>query len=186
LIPVAFGDRWEPSIVPFQILCLAGVFKVLIEYSGSAIQALGKIWGQVGRQVIHTGLVVVFVAGFSPFGLPGAAFGFLLSKFVMYLLMQALLIEHTELKVGMLVESLLPGLLCGVAVGLVVVATRTLAVDFAPALSMWQRLIVETMAGALAYLAFIKFNRFRAVRRLVRDTADDLAPPFARVARLLA
>ncbi len=186
LIPVAFGDRWEPTIVPFQILCVAGIFKVLTEYAGSAIQAIGKVWGQVGRQLVHAALVVVLVAGFSRFGLPGAAFGFLLAMVVMYLMMQSLLTRLTPVTVKMAFESELPGLVCGIAVGLVVWGTRSLALDFAPAAAQWVRLIAEATAGSLAYLAFIKFNRFRAVRRLVRDTATDLAPPFARVARLLA
>jgi hypothetical protein len=38
----------------------------------------------------------------------------------------------------------------------------------------------------LAYLAFLKFNRFRDVRRLLRDTASDLTPRLGRVVRFVA
>jgi hypothetical protein len=172
--------------VPFQILCIAGIFQVLTEYAGSAIQAMGKIWGQVARQIVHAILVVVLVAGFSTLGLPGAAFGFLAAMAVMYLLIQGLLMQLTSITFRMVVESEVPGVLCGAVVGVVVWGTRWLGVNYTPWATSWQRLITEVVLGGVAYLAFIKFNRFRAVRRLVRDTAADLAPPFARVARLLA
>lgn len=186
LIPVAYGPRWEPAIVPFQILCIAATFKVLTEYAGSAAQAMGKIWGQVGRQVIHATLVVIFVATFSSFGLPGAAFGVLLASIGMYVLMQGLMMQLAGITPRMLLEPQLPGLLCGLAVALVVLVARTLMSAYTPAFAQWERLIIEVAAGGLTYVGFLKFNRFRAVRRLVRDTAADLAPPFGRVVRLLA
>ena len=186
LIPVAYGQRWEPTVVPFQILCVAGMFKVLNEYAGSAVQAMGKIWGQVGRQLIHATLIVVFVAALSPGGLAGAAIGVLLASIFMYLLMQGLLMQLTSINARTILESLFPGVLCGVVVATAVFGIRMLALQYAPGAAQWERLIVEVVTGGVAYLGFIKFNRFREVRQLVRDTAADLAPPFGSVVRLLA
>ncbi|HUE87976.1 MAG TPA: lipopolysaccharide biosynthesis protein, partial [Vicinamibacterales bacterium] len=185
LIPVAYGPRWESTIVPFQILCIAGTFKIITEYAGSAVQAMGKIWGQVGRQVVYAGLIVGFVISFSRWGLPGVAFGVLLATFVMYLLMQGLLMQLTSITAWNIVESQLPGVLCGILVGLAVLTARWLTVGHA-SWAQWERLVIEMAAGGLTYISFIKFNRFRAVRRLVRDAANDLAPPIGRVVRLLA
>jgi PST family polysaccharide transporter len=186
LIPVMYGARWAPTILPFQILCISGILKVLTEYAGSAIQAMGKIWGQVARQVIQVVLIVVFVAIFSPWGLPGAAFGVLLATLGMHVLMQTLLMKLTSITPKMILESQLPGLLCGIAVSFTMWSARWVAIGYAPSFTQWQRLIIEASAGTLSYLVFMKFNRFPAVRRLVQDTAADLAPPLNRVVRLLA
>jgi PST family polysaccharide transporter len=186
LIPVAYGPRWEATIVPFQILCISGIFKVLTEYAGSAIQSMGRIWGQVGRQVIFVVLIVVFVASFSSWGLPGAAFGVMLATLVMYVLMQALLMQLTSITARTIFESQFPGVLGGVVVGLSVFGTRWLLMTYSPGTPQWQRLLAAAVAGGFAYLVFIKFNRFREVRRLVRDTATDLPAPIGTVVRLLA
>ncbi len=186
LIPVAFGDRWAPTIVPFQILSIAGAFKILTEYAGSAIQAMGRIWGQVGRQIIYAALIVGLVAGFASWGLPGAAFGVLLATFIMYVLMQTLLMRLTSITARTILESQLPGMLCGLLVAFAVLGARWLAVAYVPSAAAWERLILELAAGAAVGLAFVKFNRFREVRRLVRDTADDLSPPLGPLVRLLA
>jgi O-antigen/teichoic acid export membrane protein len=185
LIPVVYGPRWESTIVPFQILCIAGVFKVLTDYVGSAIQAMGKIWGQVGRQVIYAGLIVLLVAAFSVWGLPGAAFGVLLATFIMYLLMEGLLMQLTAITPRIIFGAQLPGLLCGIAVGVTVWTARWLTIGYLPFSPQWGRLLIQIATGGLMYVAFIKFNQFREVRRLIRDTAADLAPPFGRVVRLL-
>jgi O-antigen/teichoic acid export membrane protein len=186
LIPVAYGDRWEPTIVPFQILCVAGIFTLLTEYAGSAIQALGKIWGQVTRQLVHAGVVVILVGVFAQWGLPAAALGVLLSTFAMNVLMNTLLIKLTAITPRTVLRAQLPGLLCGLIVGGVTWGARWMALEYAPDVAQWQRLILQLIAGGLAYLAFIKFNRFGEVRHLVRETAEDLAPPFGPLARLFA
>lgn len=185
LIPVAYGDRWDATIVPFQILCVSGIFKVLTAYAGSAVQAMGRIWGQVGRQMIYAVLIVLSVAGFSNWGLPGAAFGVLLATFMMYLLMQAMLIQLTPVTAGQIFQSTLPGLLCGILVGLAVLAARWSTLGHS-SWAQWERLVLEVAAGGLAYLCFVKFNRFHAVRRLVREAAADLPPQFGRLIRLVA
>jgi PST family polysaccharide transporter len=186
LIPIMYGQRWKPTIIPFQILCISGIFKVLTEYSGSAIQALGMIWGQVARQVVLVAMIVVFVAAFSPWGLPGAAFGVLVANIVMYLLIETHLIKQTAITPFGVFESQLPGLLCGLFVAVSAGVARWLVLTHAPSISQWERLIIQTAAAGVAYAGYMKFNRFSRVRTLMRDTAADLAPPLGPLVRLLA
>jgi O-antigen/teichoic acid export membrane protein len=185
LIPVLYGERWTPSVIPFQILCLAGTFKVFNEYSGSAVQALGQIWSQVWRQALYAALLAACVAAFTFWGLVGAALGVLIATVAMYLLMQGLLARMTAVTARSVIESQLPGLLCGSGVAVAVFATRWLFAAYHTAAPQWQCLLAEVCVGSVAYLVFIKFNRFPEVRRLVRNVADDLSAPVGRVARLL-
>lgn len=186
LIPVMYGPRWELAIVPFQILCVAGTLKVMNEYAGSAVQAFGRIWSQVSRQVIYVALVVLCVAVLSRWGLPGAAAGVFIATCVMYVLMQALLVGMTSLSARDTSGPQLPGVLCGILVAAVVVLARWGLIEYTPWLPQWLRLLAQAAAGAAAFLAFVKFNRFRDVRRLVRDVAGDLSPALGRVVGWLA
>lgn len=184
LIIVMYGPRWSRAIVPFQILCVAGALKVLNEYAGSAAQAWGKIWGQVWRQVIYSGLIVVCVALLSPWGLPGAALGVLIATLGMVVLMNGMLMRIASLPLGDVVGPQVPGLLGAIVTGGSILLVRWLVLRAASPAKI-ELLALEALTGGLAYAAFIKFNRFREVRILVRDVATDLAPPFSRVVRLL-
>ncbi len=186
LIVVMYGERWQPSVLPFQILCVAGALKVFIEYAGSAIQAMGRVWGQVSRQGVYTGLVVVLVAGLSPWGLSGAALGVLLATVAMTVLMAMLLLRLTAIPVSDVIEPQVPGLVAALAVAGAVVGSRRLAVWVLGGAPAWQLLLIEAMAGVLMYVLYLKLNRFREVRALLRDTADDLSPSIGRMVRLLA
>jgi hypothetical protein len=98
-------------------------------------------------------------------------------------LMGWLLVRTTSVSSSVLIAAHVPGSLASLLVGGAVLAARA---AFSGTISpQWQLLLVEIAAGAIAYLAFLKFNRFRDVRRLLRDTAADLAPPLGRVVRLV-
>ena len=58
LFPVMSGPQWRPAVIPFQILCVAGMLKVLNEYADSALQVqqLRKP-GQAGWQPEREALV---------------------------------------------------------------------------------------------------------------------------------
>ena len=42
IILIAFGDKWEPSIIPFKILCLSLWFQILSNTTGPIYQSLGN------------------------------------------------------------------------------------------------------------------------------------------------
>lgn len=183
VIGVMYGERWLPSVVAFQLLCLAGVLKVMIEYAGMAAQASGRVWNQVWRQALYTVLIVGSVAIGSRWGLTGAAAGVLIATLGMTLLMNSLVVRTTAITMSTLVGAQVPGLLAAAIVGAAIAAVR---LAFAGTLAPWQLLAGEGLAGALAYALFLKFNRFREVRTLLRDTAKDLSPPLGRVVQLVA
>jgi O-antigen/teichoic acid export membrane protein len=185
LIVVMYGERWSAAVPAFQILCAAGALKVLNEYAGSAAQAGGRIWDQVGRQIVYTLLIVIGVAAFSGAGLAGAAFGVLLATIVMTWMMLGLLSRVTGLSTTSLLGAQVPGFLAALCVSAAILATRFGLVALLPEIRPWQLLPAELLAGTTGYLAFLKFARFREVRSLIRDTSQDLAPPLGSIAKLL-
>ena len=48
LFVVMFGPRWEPAVRPFQILCVAGMMKLLIEDIDAGIRRLAGFGSKCG------------------------------------------------------------------------------------------------------------------------------------------
>jgi O-antigen/teichoic acid export membrane protein len=180
---VLYGERWLPATTAFQVLCIAGSLKVINEYAGMAAQASGRVWNQVWRQTAYTVLIVVGVGVGSRWGLTGAAAGVLAATVGMTVLMNGLLVSTTAISLSTLLGAQVPGLLAAACVGGAVLLTRA-AMPGKDA--QWELLLAEALTGAIGYAMFLKFNRFREVRTLIRDTADDLSPSLGRVVRLVS
>jgi PST family polysaccharide transporter len=183
VIGVLYGERWLPAKTAFQILCIAGSLKVINEYAGMAAQASGRVWNQAWRQAAYTVLIVFSVAIGSRWGLTGASAGVLGATVVMTMLMNGLLVRTTAISTSTVVGAQIPGLLGAACVGAAVLLTRVVLPEMN---ARWELLLAEVVAGAVSYALFLKFNRFREVRTLIRDTAEDLAPALGRVVRLVS
>ncbi len=46
-ICVLFGEKWMASVIPLQILCLAGLFRTHLHVTGTVINAMGKVAPEV-------------------------------------------------------------------------------------------------------------------------------------------
>lgn len=176
LIVVLFGQRWLPSALPFQLLCVAGVLKLLNQFASSATQAVGWIWAEVWRQVVLIALTALGIVAFKLWGPSGAAAGVLLATFGMTLLMNTLLVRVTHLSWGDLLSPLAPALLCAAGAAIVALAVewlmRTLIAQPRPLLL----LVCQAPAVAAFVALFLLFAPLAELRALVREVGNDLAP----------
>jgi hypothetical protein len=163
-----------------------GALKILNEFMGSAVQAVGRIWGQVWIQAAYTVLIVLFVAGLSGWGLHGAALGVLAATVVMTVFMNRLIMQTTGITLGAALAPQVPGTVAAAGVAAAVIGARFALVTLAGVSSAWLLLPLEAVAAALFYVVYLKLVPFRPVRELVRETAEDVPSSLQRVARLLA
>jgi hypothetical protein len=153
------------------------MLKLLNAYSSQANEAVGNIWPQTRRQAVGTVLVVLGAAvGSSLFGVTGAAVGVLLAWTVLTVALQDLVRQATGLSWKAMVTPQIPALsgallLVAVLLGLDAGVRRWVA-EPAP----WLLLLIQGAGGGLFYLAFLLFSPFAAVRDIVAETVDDLAP----------
>ncbi len=179
IITVMFGERWEPAVVPFQVLCVAGMARMQNAYASTAIQSKGQVWGEVMRQVAYICLIVLGVFVGSQWGLPGAAVGVLGATVVMWGLMQALVRRVVGLRWTEMVASQMPALQCaGVVAGLVLGASLLLS-HFVPGRHAVVLLLGEAVAGAMGYALFLLASPTPAVREVVDDTLRQFVPRLA-------
>ncbi|HEV7804356.1 MAG TPA: oligosaccharide flippase family protein [Solirubrobacteraceae bacterium] len=73
IIPWVFGRRWEPAVLPTQILAGAGAATVVIDAVGSALMAAGRAKALLGYGVAHFAVYVGAILVASYFGLAAVA-----------------------------------------------------------------------------------------------------------------
>lgn len=144
-VPLVFGSRWEPSVVPAQILALAGVASVVTTGRGPLLMALGR-----GRTLLalNAGELLVYAATIfllAPYGLVPVAVGVVAFSFAVLALTQAVLRRAAGIGVRDLAADAGPAILASVAaLAPAVAALHVLAsADVAP-------LALVTAVGALA------------------------------------
>jgi len=186
LFLVAFGEKWLPSVLPFQILCIAFMLKLTNTYAGSASQARGWIWSQVWRHGVNVVCLVVGVYLLSPWGIVGAAVAVLASTILLWAMMQHLLRAATHFGWRDILEPQIPALLCSVGILVVAFAAALAVVRSLPDASPWAVLLAQVFACAAFYLGFLRFSGFKEVSMLVGETLAQVSPKLARLARVSA
>jgi O-antigen/teichoic acid export membrane protein len=174
LIEVLFGRPWLPAAIPFQILCLAGAFRVLNTYAASVIEARGRVWAEVWRQALYAGLIVGGVVLFGSYGTVGAAIAVLLATVVMTVLMHRLLRSATPLTWRDMLAPQVPAIVLSSALAVALVAVhRAVAGTTIGAVPV---LALMFASGALLYGAFLWFTPSKDVRALVDEVVSHVAP----------
>ncbi len=70
-----YGPQWIGVVAPLQVLSFAGYFRALYHLGGITAQSLGRIYGELWRQVVYAALVIGGVLVGSRYGLTGVAIG---------------------------------------------------------------------------------------------------------------
>jgi teichuronic acid exporter len=180
LFQLLFGSRWLPAVPAFQILCAAGMIKLLNTYASSAAQAKGMIWSEVRRQLLSTVILVASVAILCHWGIAGAATGVLLATAFTTFLMQRLIRRLTGFAWRDLIAPQVPAVTCSVGLAVVLASSRFALQEYGGNPAPWLMLLIVATIGGVYYCAFLLFSGFSEVRETVWETLDDLAPFAAR------
>ena len=184
LIVVLFGEPWRPSILPFQLLCIAGALKISNVWhgAGAAANARGWIWSNVWRQAVQTICIVVGVYVGARWGVNGATFAVLVATVIMFFLTLSLLQASVQLGWRDLMRPHVPGLwLAGClivlvwGVGALLGSTRWIC----RTRPSW---VCNRRSRRCSRSRSSGWSPFDSVRVVVQEIAGDVSP---RVARLL-
>jgi O-antigen/teichoic acid export membrane protein len=72
-IHVVFGEKWLPSVVPLQIMCLAGVMRVQLQVASTLINAMGKVSGEIWQRAAALLLLAIGCWVGSQWGIVGVS-----------------------------------------------------------------------------------------------------------------
>lgn len=116
LITALYGPPWRSAVVPFQVLCVGGFFRIFNTVADSVIRALGAVYRQSLRHFLYAVGVVAGAAIGTRWGTSGVAVGVVLALLGMYLLLARLALGLLDLSWRPLLRAQGPGLLLAVAV----------------------------------------------------------------------
>jgi PST family polysaccharide transporter len=184
LFDVLFGVKWRPAVLPFQILAVSGLLRLMGAYAAPANEAAGRIWSQVTYQGLHVALIVALVMAGTRWGVSGAAGAVLAAVVILQGLTLDLLRRTMAWRFSDMVAPTLPGLALGAVLAIAQSAARaglrSLGVFGAGSI-----LVVQVLLGAALAMLFIVLCPLQSVREVILDFADDGAPPVARWLRRL-
>ena len=120
LIRALYGPRWDGTVLPLQILCAAGYLRALYHLCGVVSQSVGRVYGEMFRQVGYAALVIIGAVVGTHFGLAGVAVGVDIAILYMFIAMEHLALKSTgttwgqyfRVQIGPLVTA---AATCGVA-----------------------------------------------------------------------
>lgn len=177
LLIVAFGERWRPAILPFQVLCVSFSLKILNQYATAASQAQGWIWPQVWRQLVQVVCIVVGVYLATPWGINGAAVAVLGASVVMFFLTQGMMRSATGLGWA---DVLWPQIPAVTIAAFLVMALWGIDAVLAPHGAVAPAILsAQATAAALIVFAFAWWCPFPDARVLMHDAVNDFSPEIA-------
>jgi O-antigen/teichoic acid export membrane protein len=72
-VTVVFGEKWLPSALPLQILCIAGIFRMHLQVTSTIVNALGKVAVEIWRRTAALVLLTIGCWLGSFWGITGVA-----------------------------------------------------------------------------------------------------------------
>jgi O-antigen/teichoic acid export membrane protein len=76
VIPLVFGRGWEPSVIPFQFLAVAGVFALGAALDNGLMYGVGRPGLWFAYSVVTDAVTLATTAVLARYGLPAIALGF--------------------------------------------------------------------------------------------------------------
>lgn len=150
VIPLVFGEKWAPAVLPFQILSLHVIFNAATSGGGSVIYAVGRpdVTFRVMRWTVVP-LVVAYYLGAEAAGIVGVAIAVVLVKSATSCLFIWTVFRQMEWRAWAILKPLLL-----VLVGAVVAAAgSSLVVEYLDFVSEWLVLTVAAAVFAFSYAA---------------------------------
>jgi teichuronic acid exporter len=178
IIHILYGARWAPSIVPFQILCIAGPAKILADLFGSVATAHGYVAPQVKRGAVSLLLMAVGSVVGVRWGIAGVATAVTLVGYISAALMLFILLRLLPIRVGDVIGPQRVPFAAGI--GLVLVAKGLQVWTTGLGWSAFPILLVSATVGLLTYATLVFLLRDEAIRALYREFKGDVQPILAR------
>jgi PST family polysaccharide transporter len=167
LVPSVYGVQWTGAVVPLQILCLAGYFRVLYHLGSIVAKSAGRVYNELWRQVIYAALVISGTLAGSRYGLPGVTVGVGIAILYMFVASTHLAIVTTGTSWRAYVQVQRGALriaaaTCSIALAIRIVLEASHAPSAVIALAVVAGALVPWSIGVLRYLGQPAYEPFWA------------------------
>jgi O-antigen/teichoic acid export membrane protein len=171
-----FGPNWEGAVDVFKILVFAGFFRSTLSYSGAIAHATGKVYNEVGQQLIYVSVLVVGIFYGVQYGIEGVGAAVVLALFVLFLLQSNLAIKITEISWSEFLKVFIPGAANGMIAlitNIISIFLIEISIDSAP---MPVLLAILIMINVIVFILCILF----LPKSLKSDSIDWIITKYSR------
>ncbi len=98
-IPVIYGEKWIPTILPLQIMCLSGLFDSFTLLFTPMLQARGWVGNQARRKGLYLAILAGAVYAGIEWGIIGVAIGVAVASVVHLALMMSITVSRLPMTV---------------------------------------------------------------------------------------
>ena len=183
VVYVLLGSQWGAAVVPFQILCITGVPRLILQVVVMATYVTGSSRTEMKRRAMMAALTLGGSAVGVQWGLPGVATA--VTLVTLFGLISGLWQVHRLQLLRPWADILKPQSIPLGGAALMVVAEHASQVwTQSIGLNAFAVLAVSLPIGVVAYLATIAIMRDEDLTRLVQELVGDIAPVTARVPML--
>ena len=151
-----YGEKWQPAVLPFQILACAGVFKTMTFLAGTVIQAKNRVHHESIAQTINTLLLACAVFALVKHGITVVALCLVVSNFFMYTAQSFIALRAIQLPL----RQYLKAKQAGVVLALVVVSVQLIWIqlvltpfEITPGWGLVSVIIVSGIAYLIGFLS---------------------------------
>ena len=178
-IYVLFGEKWMASVIPLQILCLAGLFRTHLHVTGTVINAMGKVAPEVWIRAAALVLLTIGCVIGSFWGIVGVALAVTATTGILTIMMVSYLKSLTGLSWVDFIRPQCAPLLGSLFMALIVLIHQRW---FEASLGLHSvgMLLSSTAVGGVSYMAALWLLKPDPVVSLMRELAGDLRLVFQR------
>lgn len=174
VVPWLFGDRWEPSVVPAQILAVAGMAAAVVVGAGSPVVAAGRPGLMLAFNAGRLGVYALAIFLAAPYGLTAVCLAVVAFQFVTLLAAQHFLLGAIGVPFVQLWRDIAPAAVATAALVVVAFAASELLEHLGvPVVGL---IMGTTAAGAAAYAVVLRLGFTEAwadVRTLITRVLPD-------------
>ncbi len=175
LVRSVFGPQWDGAAVPLQVLCVAGFFRIFSQLAGTLCNALGFVKAEAASRVVLLALVAAGCTYATRWGIVGVAGAILLSEALVSLVLGAILLRASGLRLRDLFGPQLPVVAAASAMCAAVILFQRAGADRLGQTS-WAMLLGSVCIGAPVYGAALFLLRSREVEGVFRELSRFAQP----------
>ncbi len=168
-IPIVFGEKWAPMIVPLQILCVAGALKSVLTTVGSIFLSKGHSDIQFKWNVFTAIVLPIAILIGIRYGITGVAMAITIMSFLLFLIIQSVANNLINLNFSDYFKALYPATTGSMLVIISLLIYQKLSI-YSHLDIFW--LISSIILGIIVYILAMRIiakELFREIKILITD-----------------
>ncbi len=183
LVYLLFGEKWMPSVIPLQILCFSGPFRLQLKVVTIVMNAMGKVKVEIWLRAFALILLIIGCVVGSEWGIIGVATAITIVIAMLSVAVTIYFSQLTQLSFFVLMGSQGAPFVASTFMYAMVLLVQSWFLG--EGVFSLLNLILSVTIGVFAYAAAIIILRPPAVLGLIKEISGDLKPVFQKFKRSL-